>query len=103
MGWFTKTKPKPGAGPALKQTQTFKFQAIRDKFSSVEEVQQELRKNGLESSQLIVGIDFTKVTTLVHIFFPFMILLLFMHLCYHGVAGPKSCMLLNLRVHAFIP
>ena len=35
-------------------------QAIQDRFESIEEVQQELRKQGLESSNLIVGIDFTK-------------------------------------------
>ena len=36
------------------------FETIRDKFETVEEVQSELRKAGLESSELIVAIDLTK-------------------------------------------
>lgn len=36
---------------------------IRDRFHTLKEVQEELRRNGLESSQLIVGFDFTKVYT----------------------------------------
>ena len=38
----------------------FKFETIRDNFKSIQEVQQALRAAGLESSNLIVGIDFTK-------------------------------------------
>mmetsp|Transcript_20968 Transcript_20968/g.42594 ORF Transcript_20968/g.42594 Transcript_20968/m.42594 type:complete len:278 (+) Transcript_20968:254-1087(+) len=36
------------------------FYAITDQFSSIEEVQEGLRAAGLESSNLIVGVDFTK-------------------------------------------
>lgn len=36
------------------------FYSIKDRYESIEEVQQGLRQAGLESSQLIVGIDFTK-------------------------------------------
>ena len=39
------------------------FKAIGDNFKCIEEVQQALRKAGLESSNLIVGIDFTKSNT----------------------------------------
>lgn len=37
-----------------------RFEAIRDRFESVEEVQSELRKAGLEASELILAIDLTK-------------------------------------------
>jgi len=36
------------------------FYSIQDSYNSIEEVQQALRKVGLESSDLIVGVDFTK-------------------------------------------
>jgi E3 ubiquitin-protein ligase RGLG len=39
------------------------FRAIRDNFETLEQVQEALRKGGLESSQLMVGIDFTKSNT----------------------------------------
>ncbi|KAK9846704.1 hypothetical protein WJX84_007274 [Apatococcus fuscideae] len=42
------------------QSATTRFRAIRDRFTNLEEVQHELRRNGLESSNLIVGLDFTK-------------------------------------------
>lgn len=36
-----------------------KFEAIPDKYKTLEEIQQALRKAGLESSNIILGIDFT--------------------------------------------
>ena len=38
-----------------------RFQAIRDNFETIEEVQQALRAAGLESSDLILAIDLTCV------------------------------------------
>ncbi len=37
----------------------YQFETIRDNYKSIQEVQQALREAGLESSNLIVGIDFT--------------------------------------------
>ncbi len=45
----------------LNHTTTQNFQSIRDKFTSYEQVQQSLNDAGLESSNLIIAIDFTKV------------------------------------------
>ena len=36
------------------------FRAIPDQFQTLEQVTQEIRAAGLESSQLIIGVDFTK-------------------------------------------
>lgn len=41
----------------------YQFETIRDKYRSIQEVQQALRQAGLESSNLIIGIDFTKSNT----------------------------------------
>lgn len=48
--------PKAPAKPE----NTFRFQVIPDKFESIEEVQDALRGAGLESSEIIVAVDFTK-------------------------------------------
>uniref|UniRef100_A0A6B2LDS4 VWFA domain-containing protein n=1 Tax=Arcella intermedia TaxID=1963864 RepID=A0A6B2LDS4_9EUKA len=40
-----------------------KFQKISDRFQTIEEVQEGLRECGLESSNLIVGVDYTKSNT----------------------------------------
>jgi len=42
------------------QKKKFSFQPIPDQYKSLEEVQKALRDAGLESSSLIVGVDFTK-------------------------------------------
>ena len=39
------------------------FFSIRDKYTTMEQVQDALRKSGLESSNLIIGVDFTKSNT----------------------------------------
>lgn len=39
---------------------TRKFEAIRDRFETIEEVQKGLRESGLESSDVILAIDLTK-------------------------------------------
>ena len=47
----------------LRRTSAKTFTSIRDNYSNVHQVQQALRKAGLESSDLIVGVDFTKSNT----------------------------------------
>jgi len=42
---------------------TSHFHAFKKQYSSLEEVQEALRKAGLESSNLIIGVDFTKSNT----------------------------------------
>ena len=46
--------------PTAAATGTKRFEAIRDRFETVAEVQEALRKAGLESSDLILAIDLTK-------------------------------------------
>ena len=64
MGFFRKFVPscflKPSPSNQLSKSKTPRFYAIPDRFSSIEEVQQALRSVGLESSNLILGIDYTK-------------------------------------------
>ena len=49
-----------GAPSPTATTQKQQFDAIKDNFNSLPEVVASLRKSGLESSNLIIGIDFTK-------------------------------------------
>ena len=51
-----------GGGVRLKSS-TRKFEMIKDRYTSMDEVQSALRSAGLESSELILGIDFTKSNT----------------------------------------
>ncbi|KAG0621458.1 hypothetical protein M758_3G021300 [Ceratodon purpureus] len=56
-------RPRPPEGPFGKNYDNntkSRYGVIKDNYSSVEEVQRALRDAGLESSNLIVGIDFTK-------------------------------------------
>jgi len=48
---------------AKTNTPSKKFMAIADRFQTIEEVQAGLRESGLESSNLIVGVDYTKSNT----------------------------------------
>ena len=45
---------------ATQTTPKQKFDAIKDNYKSLPEVVASLRKSGLESSNLVIGIDFTK-------------------------------------------
>lgn len=48
-------------GGGVHRSTTLTFRAIEDRFHRIEDVQEALRQQGLESSQLVFGIDFTKV------------------------------------------
>mmetsp|Transcript_47093 Transcript_47093/g.111001 ORF Transcript_47093/g.111001 Transcript_47093/m.111001 type:complete len:278 (+) Transcript_47093:434-1267(+) len=63
MGNCFGASPNNASGQAPENANTNKntmFYAITDQFSSIQEVQEGLRNAGLESSNLIVGVDFTK-------------------------------------------
>jgi E3 ubiquitin-protein ligase RGLG len=53
----------PVAAPSTSSLRSNTFSRIKDNYSTVQEVQQALRKSGLESSDLIIGVDFTKSNT----------------------------------------
>jgi E3 ubiquitin-protein ligase RGLG len=62
--FFPRAEPtgtKDGKGGS--QHQDYRFHTIGDNYRSIEEVQQALRQAGLESSNLIIGVDFTKSNT----------------------------------------
>ncbi|XP_068319890.1 E3 ubiquitin-protein ligase RGLG4-like [Pyrus communis] len=54
------SKTKSGTEKKLSTQKKEKYAYIPDNFTSIEQVTDALRKEGLESSNLIVGIDFTK-------------------------------------------
>lgn len=56
----SKSKPRSSWDGSFEKAWGVSFSAIRDRFSSLEAVQQALRERGLESSELIVGVDFTQ-------------------------------------------
>ena len=62
---------------------TYRFETIRDKYRTIQEVQQGLREAGLESSNLIIGIDFTKSNTWTG-------KTSFQGRCLHDIAGPPN-------------
>jgi len=63
MGNCFSAKAPETTATVRKERSTPSFFAIPDQFKSIEEVQQALRTAGLESSNLILGIDFTKSNT----------------------------------------
>ena len=62
---------------------TYRFETIRDKYHTTQEVQQGLRDAGLESSNLIVAIDFTKSNTWTG-------KARFQGRCLHDISGPPN-------------
>lgn len=60
-GYHQQTQQQVAFPPGgASQQQAYKFKTIKDSFETIEHVQDALRAAGLESSQVIVGIDFTK-------------------------------------------
>jgi hypothetical protein len=52
----------PGTRCSVKPSAKHRFQAISDQYASLEQVQGALRREGLESCNLIVAVDCTKVS-----------------------------------------
>lgn len=59
----TQSNQRETIPPAEFTLNSGRFQAIQDRYETIEEVQQALRKSGLESSNLVVAVDFTKSNT----------------------------------------
>ena len=60
MGGFCAKPSGASASPAPRAQGANSFVAIADKYTTLEQVQAGLRQAGLESSNLIIGVDFTK-------------------------------------------
>ncbi|XP_076895439.1 E3 ubiquitin-protein ligase RGLG4-like [Bidens hawaiensis] len=57
---FNLKVPSSGSSKSRKASYSNKYEYIPDNYSSLEQVTKALRESGLESSNLILGIDFTK-------------------------------------------
>ena len=68
---------------AKREESAYRFSRIADQFKSIEEVQNALRKEGLENSNLIIGVDFTKSNTWTG-------KTSFQGRCLHDTAGPLN-------------
>ncbi|VFQ75080.1 unnamed protein product [Cuscuta campestris] len=60
LSFLRRPSPPNIANRKEKKTPMRKYQYIPDNFTSLEQVTAALRESGLESSNLIIGIDFTK-------------------------------------------
>ena len=66
MGLFKRLSKKKSKSEKHKKKSTqekYNFYSIKDNYETYEALQDDLRKSGLESSQLIIGIDYTKSNT----------------------------------------
>ena len=63
MGSGSSKSNKRGGGSSSKSAPKMGFYTIQDKYTSIDQVQDALRKCGLESSNLIIGVDYTKSNT----------------------------------------